>query len=90
MVVRGVLVLIDVDPELVADRDLVLIRSVCFNTLISNEDIFTFDRRSFSGPLRIEAHPGSQLKPGCRRRRVRWANVDSIRWARRPASLAPP
>jgi hypothetical protein len=65
MVVGGVPARVDVGPKLVADRDLVLIRHVCFNALTLNEDSFMFDCKSFSEPLRIEAHPGSQFRPGC-------------------------
>jgi hypothetical protein len=78
------------DPELVAERDLMLTRPVFFIILALNEDIFTSDRKSSSEPSRIEAHLRSQLRLGGRRRMVRCAKVDWIRWVRRRAILASP
>jgi hypothetical protein len=47
---------INEDPELLVERDLVLIRSCCLNALIASEDISTFVRISSSEPSRTDVH----------------------------------
>jgi hypothetical protein len=49
------------DPELLVERDLVLISSCCLNALIASEDISTFVCISSSEPSRTNGHSRSHL-----------------------------